>query len=117
MSEEERPCLHPLPVKPFEAYDTVEAVVGSDLTFRFDSVKYSLSLEYSGKTVTLRVFPYEIEAWYKGGLAYRHERPFAKGENRYIPEHYLPLLEKRPRAARNGHAQRKQNQQKTKNRF
>jgi len=101
MSEEERPCLHPLPVKRFEAYDTLEANVGSDLTFRFDGVKYSLPLEYAGKTVTLRVFPYEIEAWYKGKLAYRHERPFTKGENRYIPEHYLPLLEIRPRAMRN----------------
>jgi hypothetical protein len=101
MSEEERPCLHPLPVKRFEAYATVEANVGSDLTFRFETVKYSLPLEYVGKTVTLRIFPYEIEAWHKGKLAYRHTMPFAKGENRYIPEHYLPLLEIRPRAMRN----------------
>ena len=34
-------------------------------------------------------------------LAYRHTRPFIKGENQYIPEHYLPLLEMRPRAMRN----------------
>jgi hypothetical protein len=101
MSVEERSCLHPLPVKRFEAYTTVEANVGSDLTFRFDTVKYSLPLEYSGKTVALRIFPYEIEAWYKGRLVYRHIRPFAKYENRHIPEHYLPLLEKRPRARGN----------------
>jgi len=101
MSLEERPYLRPLPVKRFEAYETLEAIVGSDLTFRYDTLKYSLPVEYSGKTVTLRVFPYEIEAWYKGVLAYRHIRPFAKYENRYIPEHYLPLLEMRPRAARN----------------
>jgi transposase len=101
MSQEERTCLNPLPAKPYEAYDTVEAIVGSDLTFRHDAVKYSLPVEYVGKTVTLRVFPYEIEAWYKGTLAYRHARPFVKGENRYIPEHYLPLLEMRPRAVRN----------------
>jgi len=101
MSREERACLHPLPVKPYEACDTMEAVVGTDMTFRHDTVKYSIPFEYTGKTVTLRVFPYEIEAWYKGTLAYRHIRPFAKGENRYIPEHYLPLLEMRPRAIRN----------------
>jgi len=107
MSAEERACLNSLPVKRFEAYTEIEANVDSDLTFRFDTVKYSLPLEYAGKTVTLRIFPYEIEAWYKGKLAYRHKRPFAKGENRskadnqYIPEHYLPLLEIRPRAMRN----------------
>jgi len=101
MSIEERSYLHPLPVKRFEAYETVEANVGSDLTFRFETIKYSLPLEYVGRKVTLRVLPYEIEAWYKGQLAYRHIRPFAKGENQYIPEHYLPLLEMRPRAMGN----------------
>jgi len=101
MSREERACLHALPAKPCEYGETVEAVVGSDLTFRHDAVKYSLPLEYVDKKVTLRVYPYEIEAWHKGALVYRHERPFAKGENRYIPEHYLPLLMMRPRAMRN----------------
>ena len=101
MSQEERACLQPLPAKRYEAYAAAEAIVGSDLTFRHDSVKYSLPVGYVGKTVTLRVFAYEVEAWYKGLLVYRHTRPFAKGENRYIPEHYLPLLELRPRARRN----------------
>jgi transposase len=101
MSAEERPCLNPLPAKRFEAYETAEAIVGSDLTFRYESTKYSLPLEYNGKTITLRILPYEIEAWHKGSLAYRHARPFDKGENQYIPQHYLPLLEERPRALRN----------------
>ena len=100
MFKEERLCLQPLPAKRFEAYEVVEANVDSDMTFRHETIKYSLPMEYVGKTVTLRVFPYEIEAWYKGELAYRHTRPFAK-ENRYIPEHYLPLLEMKPRAMRN----------------
>jgi transposase len=101
MSREERTYLNTLPVKPYEACDIVEAVVGSDLTFRHETVKYSLPLQFAGKSVTLRIFPYEIEAWYRGELAYRHVRPFVKGENQYIPEHYLPLLEMRPRAMRN----------------
>jgi len=100
MSLEERRRLHPLPLKPYEACDTARGVVDSDLTFRYDSVKYSLPLEYVGATVTLRVFPYVIEAWHNGVLAYRHKRPFVK-ENQYIPDHYLPLLEMRPRAMRN----------------
>jgi hypothetical protein len=34
-------------------------------------------------------------------LACSHERPFVKGEHQYLPEHYLPLLEKKPRAIPN----------------
>jgi len=101
MFREERPCLQGLPAKPYEACDTLEAVVYSDMTFLYEKTHYSLPIEYTGKTVTLRIFPYVIEAWYKGALAYRHVRPFVKGENRYIPEHYLPLLVLRPRAVRN----------------
>jgi transposase len=101
MSQEERNRLQSLPIKRFEAYETTEAVVGSSLTFRYDGVKYSLPPEYNGKTVSLRIFPYEIEAWYKGTLVFCHSRPFAKGENRYIPDHYLSLLAARPRAVRN----------------
>jgi transposase len=101
MSNEERPYLRPLPIKRFEAHESVEALVGSDQTFRYDAVKYSLPVEYASKTVTLRVLPYEIEAWYKGSLIYTHIRSFDKARNVYIAGHYLPLLEAKPRSARN----------------
>lgn len=79
----------------------LEAVVGSDLTFRYDTTKFSLPLEYVGKSVSARIFPYRIEAWYKGLLVYTHARPFVKGDDQYIPDHYLPLLEMRPRSLGN----------------
>ena len=101
MLEEERPKLMSLPLKTFSAYAETEAVVTSDLTFRYDSTKYSVPQEYIGKTVAVRAASYRIEAWHKGVLVCTHERPFTKGEHQYLPEHYLPLLEKRPRAIPN----------------
>jgi transposase len=101
MYDEERPCLNLLPVKPFDAYTATEAVVGTDLTFRFESTKYSLPMEYVGKTVTVHAFPYRLDVWYRGMLICSHNRTFIKGEDQYLPEHYLPLLEMRPRAAGN----------------
>jgi len=101
MLEEERAQLMTLPLKTFSAYAEVEAVVGSDLTFRYDTTKYSVPQEYIGKTVAVRATSYRIEAWHKGVLVCTHERPFVKGEHQYLPEHYLPLLEKRPRAIPN----------------
>lgn len=101
MLDEERIQLMPLPLKQFSAYAETEAVVGSDLTFRYDATKYSVPLEYIGKTVTIRATSYQIEAWYRGVLVCTHERPFVKGEHQYLPEHYLTLLERKPRAIPN----------------
>jgi transposase len=101
MLDEERKTLMPLPIKIFEAHAESEALVGSGLTFRYDTTKYSVPQDYIGKTVALRVSSYKVEAWYKGVLVYSHERPFNKSDHQYVPEHYLPLLEKRPRAIPN----------------
>ena len=101
MLEEERTQLMPLPLKPFSAYAEIEAKVGTDLTFRYDATKFSVPQEYIGKTISVRATSYQLEAWYQGKLVCTHERPFIKGEHQYLPEHYLPLLEKRPRAIPN----------------
>jgi transposase len=101
MYELERRALRPLPAKRIETGRLLEAVVSHGLTFRFDTTKYSLPMEYVGKTVTVKPRAYTVEAWYGGKLVYTHERPFAKGKHQYIPEHYLPLLERKPRAIRN----------------
>jgi transposase len=101
MYEEERPALRPLPGKRLEPGGPVEVLVAHDLTFRYDGAKYSLPVEYAGKTITARIRAYTIEAWFGGNLIYTHDRPFVKGKHQYIPEHYLPLLEKKHRAMRN----------------
>jgi len=101
MLDEERTLLMPLPLKPFIAYAETEATVKSDLTFRYDATKYSIPQEYIGKTVTVHATSYRIEAWHRGVLACSHERPFVKGEHQYLPEHYLSLLERKPRAIPN----------------
>jgi transposase len=101
MYEEEKPALRPLPAKRIEPDTPIQALVGHDLTFRYDTTKYSLPIEYVGKTVTVRVLAYSVEAWFAGDVVYTHERAFIKGKHQLIPEHYLPLLERRPRAMRN----------------
>ena len=101
MYEEECPALKPLPGKRIEPGVPVEALVAHDLTFLYGATKYSLPMEFVGKTVTVRARAYTIEAWYGGNLIFTHSRPFVKGKHQYIPEHYLPLLERKPRAMRN----------------
>jgi hypothetical protein len=71
------------------------------MTFRFNTNKYSLPEEYVGKTVTVRARAHTVEAWHAGKLVYSHVRPYAKGGCQYIPDHYLTLLERKPRAIGN----------------
>jgi len=101
MLDEERAHLMPLPLKPFSAYAETEATVKSDLTFQYDATKYSVPQEYIGKVVTVRATSYKIEAWHRGVLVCSHIRPFIKGEHQYLPEHYLTLLKRKPRAIPN----------------
>ena len=101
MYAEEQKSLRQLPVKAIEPGYPVQAIVGTDMTFRFKTTKYSLPMEYVGKTVTIRARAYTIEAWHGGKLIYTHERPFSKADHQYIPDHYLPLLERKQRAIRN----------------
>jgi hypothetical protein len=101
MYETERLALRPLPAKRIETGRVTQAVVGHDLTFRYGTTKYSLPIEFVGKTITVQPRAYTVEAWYGGSLVFAHERPFAKGKHQYRPEHYLPLLERKPRAIRN----------------
>ena len=101
MLDEERLVLMPLPLKPFSAYAETESTVKTDLTFRYDTTKYSAPQEYIGKKVTVRATSYRIEAWYRGAMVCSHIRPFIKGEHQYNPEHYLPLLQRKPRAIPN----------------
>jgi len=97
----ERSCLNPLPIKPFSAYAETQAVVGSDLTFRYNATKYSVPEAYIGKTITIRASCYQIEAWYRGEPIATHTRAFLKEDHQYQPEHYLDLLERKPRSHRN----------------
>jgi hypothetical protein len=101
MLDEERAQLMPLPLKPFSAYAETESTVKSDLTFRYDTTKYSVPQEYIGKTITVRATSYRVEAWHRGALVCSHTRPFIKSEHQYLPQHYLPLLERKPRAIAN----------------
>jgi len=101
MFDEERKALMPLPIKQFSSYAEEDSIVKSDLTFRYNATKFSVPQEFIGKIITVRASSFKIEAWYRGELICTHVRPFIKGDHQYLPEHYLPLLERKPRAMAN----------------
>jgi transposase len=98
---EERQHLLPLPTTPFETAKVMTPKVGSDCTIRFGGTKYSVPWRFVGHTVTVRATPFVILAYHGGELIARHQRTYVRSNHQWNPDHYLELLERRPRAQEN----------------
>jgi len=97
----EQAALIPLPVKPYDTALTREPRVDYYATVSFDKNKYSVPVANTGKVVTAKGSAFFVEIYYRGELLARHERCYDQHKTRYKLEHYLPLLEERPRAVNN----------------
>jgi len=102
MLDEEKQHLLPLPIVPLDPARVVaQALVHSDLTVRLDGVKYSAPASLAGQYVTLKVTPFHVLIYHQGKLIYTHKKALHKQDHQYIPEHYLEILENKPRAIKN----------------
>ena len=99
--EEERKSLLPLPAVPLDVAKTVLANVHSDSTIRFDSNRYSVPCTLGGQTLTVKATPFEVMIYSRGQLVAKHKRTYERDDPQYQPDHYLELLEQRPRAVMN----------------
>ena len=95
----EQASLSPLPVSPFEVDETIHTKVYPDQTVRYEKVRYSVPHGYVGKSVTLRVSPFELKVYSRGELVCSHRKVDANGPDQYILDHYLESLSRKPRAA------------------
>lgn len=98
---EERQHLNPLPLTPLETAKTVTALVNPDLTVLLGETRYSVPLDYVGEKVTLKVSPFRVTIWHQGKEICTHTKALRKGDHQYLPEHYLELLSRKPRAVMN----------------
>lgn len=105
----EKAALILLPVKPYDTALIKEPKVDYYATVSFDKNKYSVPVENAGKTVTVKGSAFFVEIYYRGKLLARHERCYCKGKIKYKLEHYIPLLEERPRAVMNAKPVREAN--------
>ncbi len=96
--QQERSKLFPLPEVPLDTGFTTTALVHPDLTVHFQSIKYSVPKAFVGKEVTLKISPFHIRIFYHGQQIYKHEKQLKKQEHQYVLEHYLEVLERKPRA-------------------
>jgi transposase len=99
--EAERPHLIPLP-PPFDGYAERPARVSPSSLVSFDRNRYSVGCRHVGQTVQVRVYAERIVIVRDALVIGDHRRHFGRGKTIFDPWHYLPALERKPGALRNG---------------
>ena len=97
----EKPHLIPY----HSSFDTCKiesTVVSSYSVVNFDTNAYSVDCCYVGKPVEMRIYSKRILVYHAGKKIGSHERYFGRHKKIYNPWHYVPVLEQKPGALRNG---------------
>jgi len=99
--EEERPYLLELP-PPFDGYGEHISRVSCTCLISFDRNRYSVMCTEAGRLVQVRAYAGKIKIISNGRLVGEHERHFGRDKTSFNPWHYLPVLQRKPGALRNG---------------
>lgn len=68
---------------------------------RFDHNKYSVPYQYSSKTITVKGSGNKVEILFCGKTIAEYDRDYRYDRTHYRLEHYIGLIEKRPRSVYN----------------
>jgi transposase len=101
MLEQEQPHLMPM-IVPFDGYVETVGKVSSTCLVSFDRCRYSAPCELVGQVVAIQVHPERIDLVAHDAVVASHLRSFGRNEARYDWQHYVPLIERKPGALRNG---------------
>jgi hypothetical protein len=96
-----RARMAPLPKYRFDPSKAIAAKVDDYSTVRFDSNNYSVPVKYAGKEVSVKGYGNEVAVFYRNNEIARYTRCYEKGKTEYRLEHYLDLIESRPRSVFN----------------
>ena len=101
MLEHEGEFLMPMP-EPFDGYVEKPARVSSTCLVSVARNRYSVPCELAGQMVSTRLYPGRIAVIADDRVSANHERLSDAGHTRYDWQHYIPLLQRKPGALRNG---------------
>ena len=86
----------------FNGYVEQMMRVSSTCLVRVDRNRYSVPATYAGKVVSVRLCAHQVRIVADSQLIAQHVRRFGRDQLICDPWHYLPVLEKKPGALRNG---------------
>ena len=101
MLEHERAHLMPM-TAPFDGYVEKPARVSSTCLVAVARNRYSVPCELAGQMVSTRLYPTRLKVVAGERLVADHERLDNEGRTQYDWQHYVPLVQRKPGALRNG---------------
>ena len=99
--EEERAHLVRVP-HAFDGYAQAEVVVSSTSLATVDRNRYSVPVSAAGRAIQAKVYACRVVFVAGAEVLAEHERVFGRDRTVFNPWHYLPVLERKPGALRNG---------------
>jgi transposase len=99
--EIEHPSLMPM-IAPFDGYVETAGKVSSTCLVAEDRSRYSAPCELVGQVVSIHIYPERIDLVAHDAVVASHPRAFERNQVRYDWQHYIPLIERKPGALRNG---------------
>jgi transposase len=94
---------HLLPVgAAFDAFIEHPLRVSPTCLVSFERNRYSVHAAWANKVVSLRAYADHLKVVADGEVIAEHARRFGRGHTAYDWRHYLPVLERKPGALRNG---------------
>jgi transposase len=98
---DELPLLRPIHAR-FDGYVEQMLRVSSTCLVRVDRNRYSVPARFAGQSVSVRITAEQVRMVAEGAVIASHARVFGRDQLVCDPWHYLPILEKKPGALRNG---------------
>ena len=87
---------------PFDGYVEVLARVSSTALVHLQRNRYSVPSEHAHEVVSLRLYPDRLDVVAENTRVATHVRSFERSQTFYDWRHYVSLIERKPRALRNG---------------
>lgn len=98
---QEKSTLRPA-MRAFDGYYEQLARVHATCVVHYDRCQYSVPCQYVGRRVSVRAYAEVIKVVVDNHVIAEHRRCFGRGQMVFDPWHYLPVLEMKPGALRNG---------------
>ena len=98
---DEQPLLRPITAS-FDGYVEHMLRVSSTYLVNADRSRYSVPASYAGQAVSVRMTADQIRIVANGEVIAAHLRVFGRDQLVCDPWHYLPVLDKKPGALRDG---------------
>ena len=87
-----------LPQYTFDTSKTIIARVDDFSCVKFDYNKYSVPFRYAGKEVCVKGYGNEVTVMYQHNSIANYQRCYERDKTNYRLEHYIDLIERRPRS-------------------